>query len=299
MGRHSRHAQPAAPQAGPRGHRGRRRHHPVRTGLLASSAVMAVGAVAASSGLLSGITGGLSSQDGDANRTQANGPGTPLTSGSDQPSALGGGSSPTAGPSGSPSGPPSATSPGRGTASSAPHTTAAKPTGKATISPAGTPTPTRTTAAPTTPVTTTKPPATTAPAPTQTTGTTDAVSSARATILSLVNTQRATAGCSALTADPSLDRLAQAFSDDMAARGFFDHTDPDGHTPWDRAKAVGITNLGGENIARGQADAQAVMDAWMNSPGHRANILNCDYKTLGVGIHFGTGGPWWTQDFGF
>lgn len=60
-----------------------------------------------------------------------------------------------------------------------------------------------------------------------------------------------------------------------------------------------MDGLGGENIARGQADAQAVMDAWMNSDGHRANILNCDYKTLGVGVHFGSGGPWWTQDFGF
>jgi uncharacterized protein YkwD len=85
----------------------------------------------------------------------------------------------------------------------------------------------------------------------------------------------------------------------MAARGFFDHTDPDGATPWDRAEKAGISDLGGENIARGQADAAAVMEAWMNSPGHRANILNCDFKTLGVGVHFGSGGPWWTQDFGY
>ena len=94
-------------------------------------------------------------------------------------------------------------------------------------------------------------------------------------------------------------RAATAFSDDMAARGFFDHTDPDGRTPWDRAAKAGVQGLGGENIARGQADARAVMDAWMNSPGHRANILNCEYKSLGVGVHFGPGGPWWTQDFGF
>ncbi|MFE0739551.1 CAP domain-containing protein, partial [Streptomyces sp. NPDC058855] len=51
--------------------------------------------------------------------------------------------------------------------------------------------------------------------------------------------------------------------------------------------------------ARGQTDAAAVMEAWMNSPGHKANILNCDFKTLGVGVHFGSGGPWWTQDFGY
>ena len=120
-----------------------------------------------------------------------------------------------------------------------------------------------------------------------------------AAVLALVNEQRAQAGCSPVTADSRLDALATAFSDDMAARGFFDHTDPDGHTPWDRAKAAGITNLGGENIARGQATPEAVMTAWMNSPGHRANILNCKFTTLGVGVHQGSGGPWWTQDFGY
>ena len=106
-------------------------------------------------------------------------------------------------------------------------------------------------------------------------------------------------GCSPVTADSGLAALATAFSDDMAARDFFDHTDPDGASPWDRAKKAGITDLGGENIARGQANAQLVMDSWMNSPGHKANILNCDFKTLGVGAHFASGGPWWTQDFGY
>ncbi|MFJ5031549.1 CAP domain-containing protein [Streptomyces sp. NPDC088560] len=124
-------------------------------------------------------------------------------------------------------------------------------------------------------------------------------SAAEAEVLRLVNQERSKVGCSPLTANSSLTRLAEAFSDDMAARGFFDHTDPDGKSPWDRASAAGISNLGGENIARGQADAQAVMTAWMNSPGHKANILNCDFKTLGVGAHLGTGGPWWTQDFGY
>ncbi|WP_374117341.1 CAP domain-containing protein [Streptomyces sp. RKAG293] len=114
-----------------------------------------------------------------------------------------------------------------------------------------------------------------------------------------MNAERAKVGCSPVTADPSLAKLAQAFSEDMAIRDFFDHTDPDGDTPWDRAKSAGVTNLGGENIARGQADADAVMTAWMNSAGHRANILNCDYKTLGIGVHYAPGGPWWTQDFGF
>ncbi len=127
----------------------------------------------------------------------------------------------------------------------------------------------------------------------------DARSSAAAQVLSLVNQERDRAGCSPVTADGELTQLAQQFSDDMARRSFFGHTDPDGDTPWDRAGAADISDLGGENIARGQANAQSVMDTWMSSPGHRANILNCEYKTLGVGVHFGPGGPWWTQDFGF
>ncbi|MET8569070.1 CAP domain-containing protein [Streptomyces sp. NPDC004783] len=122
---------------------------------------------------------------------------------------------------------------------------------------------------------------------------------AEAQVLSLVNDERAKAGCRPVAANSALRELAENFSEAMAAQGFFDHTDPSGATPWDRAEAAGITGLGGENIARGQADAQAVMDAWMNSPGHRANILNCDFQTLGVGVHFGPGGPWWTQDFGY
>ncbi|MDX3639634.1 CAP domain-containing protein [Streptomyces sp. MB09-02B] len=122
---------------------------------------------------------------------------------------------------------------------------------------------------------------------------------AEAAVLLLVNEERAKAGCQPVAANSDLAKLAETFSADMALRGFFDHTDPDGSDPWDRAAALGITGLGGENIARGQATAEAVMEAWMNSPGHRANILNCDFKTLGVGVHLGDGGPWWTQDFGY
>lgn len=122
---------------------------------------------------------------------------------------------------------------------------------------------------------------------------------AEAAVLLLVNEERAKAGCSPVAASSDLAKLAETFSADMALRGFFDHTNPDGDDPWDRAAALGITGLGGENIARGQATAEAVMEAWMNSPGHKANILNCDFKTLGVGVHLGDGGPWWTQDFGY
>lgn len=124
-------------------------------------------------------------------------------------------------------------------------------------------------------------------------------SAEEAAVLTLVNQERAQAGCVPVRANPPLAALAGAFSKDMAVRGFFDHTDPDGNSPWDRATKAGISGMGGENIARGQGDAQAVMKAWMNSPGHKANILNCEFRTLGVGMHNASGGPWWTQDFGF
>jgi uncharacterized protein YkwD len=85
----------------------------------------------------------------------------------------------------------------------------------------------------------------------------------------------------------------------MARSGVMSHTGPDGSTMSSRVDAAGyLWSTLGENIARGQSDAAAVMDAWMNSPGHRANILNCSFKEIGIGVHFGDGGPWWTQDFG-
>ncbi|MEH0554298.1 sigma-70 family RNA polymerase sigma factor [Streptomyces sp. B21-101] len=118
-------------------------------------------------------------------------------------------------------------------------------------------------------------------------------------VIALVNEERAAAGCGPLTADPLLHKSAQGHSDDMAARDFFDHTNPDGADPGARITATGYRwSTYGENIAKGQQTAQSVMTSWMNSPGHRANILNCDFKNIGVGIHDGAGGPWWTQNFG-
>ncbi|NGO67109.1 CAP domain-containing protein [Streptomyces boncukensis] len=127
----------------------------------------------------------------------------------------------------------------------------------------------------------------------------DTESAAEREVLALVNQERAKAGCRPVEPDAELAELAGDFSADMARRGFFSHTSPDGQSPWDRADRAGISDLGGENIARGQANAQSVMDSWMKSPGHRANILNCDYRTMGVGARFAEGGPWWTQEFGF
>ncbi|WP_436850383.1 CAP domain-containing protein, partial [Streptomyces massasporeus] len=120
-----------------------------------------------------------------------------------------------------------------------------------------------------------------------------------AQVLSLVNKERAAAGCSSVTANDRLTRAADDYSDVMASSGVMSHTGPDGSTMTTRVEAAGYQwSTLGENIARGQADAASVMKSWMNSPGHRANILNCSFKELGVGVHFGDGGPWWTQNFG-
>ncbi|MGW2650169.1 sigma-70 family RNA polymerase sigma factor [Streptomyces sp. NPDC001393] len=118
-------------------------------------------------------------------------------------------------------------------------------------------------------------------------------------VVALVNKERAGAGCGPLTEDPQLQQAAQGHSDDMATRHFFDHTNPDGADPGQRITAAGYRwSTYGENIAQGQQTAASVMESWMNSPGHRANILNCSFKDIGVGVHQGAGGPWWTQDFG-
>ncbi|WP_374970800.1 CAP domain-containing protein [Terrabacter sp. BE26] len=119
-------------------------------------------------------------------------------------------------------------------------------------------------------------------------------------VVQLVNAQRARVGCRALVADARLSRAAQAHSADMAKRRYFSHTTPEGRMFVQRIRAQGYTGSWlGENIAAGQPTAKAVMDAWMKSPGHRANILNCRYKAIGVG--YALGGPYryyWTQDFG-
>ncbi|MEU5049999.1 sigma-70 family RNA polymerase sigma factor [Streptomyces sp. NPDC021096] len=118
-------------------------------------------------------------------------------------------------------------------------------------------------------------------------------------VVALVNSERAKVGCSALTSNSLLDAAAQGHSDDMAARSFFDHTNPDGKGPGERVTAAGYKwSTYGENIAYGQQTAAAVMDSWMNSEGHRKNILNCSFKEIGIGINKAPGGPRWTQVFG-
>ncbi|MFD7610532.1 CAP domain-containing protein [Streptomyces sp. NPDC059828] len=122
---------------------------------------------------------------------------------------------------------------------------------------------------------------------------------AEAEVLTLVNEERAKVGCSPLRVDGSLGALAGRFSEDMAARGFFGHVDPEGNDPWKRAARLGVGNLGAENIARGPGDAETVVRHWMSDDAQRAQLLNCDYRTMGVGVSFADGGPWWAQDLGF
>ncbi|NDU71672.1 stress protein [Actinomadura sp. DSM 109109] len=119
-------------------------------------------------------------------------------------------------------------------------------------------------------------------------------------VVSLTNGHRSAHGLRPLAGDPFLTAAAQAYSEDMVARRFYSHTSPEGTQPWDRARAAGATHLGiGENIACGQRSPAEVVQGWMDSPGHRANILKPDFTHIGVGFHGGgKAGTYWTQLFG-
>jgi uncharacterized protein YkwD len=85
----------------------------------------------------------------------------------------------------------------------------------------------------------------------------------------------------------------------MAKYSYFSHTSRDGRSPWQRIRAQGYNYGSAENIAAGQSSAKSVVVAWMKSPGHRKNILNCSSKAVGVGVaRGGSYGIYWTQDFG-
>ena len=130
-------------------------------------------------------------------------------------------------------------------------------------------------------------------------------------VLELVNQVRAQgADCNSkgvfaatgpLTMDPALRCAARKHSADMAARNFFDHTNPDGESPWDRMGEAGYGNYSnaGENSAAGSPDAQGTMDQWLGSDGHCANIMSPSFEDIGVG--YSPGGQYghlWTQVFG-
>ncbi|WP_199833263.1 CAP domain-containing protein, partial [Streptomyces luridiscabiei] len=118
-------------------------------------------------------------------------------------------------------------------------------------------------------------------------------------VLQIVNAERAKEGCGPVTSNDLLATAAQRHSADMASRDYFSHTSPDGTDPGDRITAAGYRwSTYGENIAKGQRTPADVMKSWMDSPGHRANILNCSFKEMGIGKQDSGGGPVWTQKFG-
>ncbi len=118
-------------------------------------------------------------------------------------------------------------------------------------------------------------------------------------VINLTNKERNKAGLPDLKASSRLSRLAQLKAEDMAKKGYFSHTSPTYGSAFDMMKAHGISyKTAGENIAKGQPTAQAAMNGWMNSSGHRANILGSKYSEIGVGVaENGKGTIYWVQLF--
>jgi uncharacterized YkwD family protein/spore coat assembly protein SafA len=118
-------------------------------------------------------------------------------------------------------------------------------------------------------------------------------------VVNLVNAERAKAGLKPLKADWELARVARFKSEDMRDNRYFDHNSPIYGTPFQMMKSFGINyRSAGENIAAGQTTAESVMQAWMNSPGHKKNILSPSFTHIGVGYaKGGSYGHYWTQQF--
>ncbi len=105
------------------------------------------------------------------------------------------------------------------------------------------------------------------------------------TVISLANQARSEAGLGTLTANSQLASAAQAKANDMLAKQYFSHNTPSGDTPWTFIKASGYSYVtAGENLAIDFTEAESVQTAWMNSPGHRANIMNKTFQEIGIGI---------------
>ncbi|MDX3378430.1 sigma-70 family RNA polymerase sigma factor [Streptomyces sp. ME02-6991-2A] len=192
-----------------------------------------------------------------------------------------------------PSPTPTAPSPSA-SASSASPSASASPSKSPSRKPKPEPSPTKSTRppAPSTAAPAPKPPPPPAPAPAP-------PASESGQVLQIVNTERAKEGCGPVTSNDLLATAAQRHSADMASRDYFSHTSPDGTDPGDRITAAGYRwSTYGENIAKGQRTPADVMRSWMDSPGHRANILNCSFKEMGIGKVDSGGGPVWTQKFG-
>lgn len=118
-------------------------------------------------------------------------------------------------------------------------------------------------------------------------------------VVFLVNQEREARRLRPLRRDELLRTAARAHSADMARRRYFAHVAPGGSTPYERMIAAGVTWPGGENIAMGHERPVTVVQGWMRSLPHRANILHPEFRAIGVGVCLDPSGPWWTQNFGF
>ncbi|HEX2925207.1 MAG TPA: CAP domain-containing protein [Ruminiclostridium sp.] len=118
-------------------------------------------------------------------------------------------------------------------------------------------------------------------------------------VVQLVNAERAKNGLKPLKMNAQLNKTATLKSQDMAKLGYFDHNSPTYGSPFDMMKKYGISySTAGENIAMGQTTPEQVMNGWMNSPGHRANILRASFTQIGVGVAKNSSGRlYWTQQF--
>lgn len=118
-------------------------------------------------------------------------------------------------------------------------------------------------------------------------------------VIRLVNVARSNAGLELLTANWQLSRVARYKSADMAQNAYFGHTSMNYGSPFQMMESFGLNfSAAGENIAYGQSTPQEVMNDWMNSPGHRSNILNPTYTQIGVGLAKDNNGVcYWTQEF--
>jgi uncharacterized YkwD family protein/spore coat assembly protein SafA len=125
------------------------------------------------------------------------------------------------------------------------------------------------------------------------------IKSLESQVVKLVNAQRAKQGLQPLTENWQLSRVARYKSADMAAKNYFSHTSPTYGSPFRMMESFGIKySSAGENIAYGQKTPEQVMTAWMNSPGHRSNIMSPSYSQIGVGYATNKSGtPYWTQMF--
>ena len=131
------------------------------------------------------------------------------------------------------------------------------------------------------------------------TGTVSTVNSMEKQVASLTNSERKAKGLSVLTLDNQLSKLARLKAEDMAKKGYFSHTSPTYGSAFDMMNKYGVSyRTAGENIAKGQKTAESVMNGWMNSSGHRANILSSAYTNIGVGYAKDSrGNTYWVQIF--